>query len=126
MNDTNSIPKKKQGSDARMIRTILLYALEIPQVPIGASFLKAGSHGRLCDRNIETGTPESALISHYGLTWQEASLAVRLIRGRSLEQAATELCISSASAKKQLKRIFLKAELHSCFESAVHTNSTTA
>jgi len=113
MNDANSIPEGKQGLAARIIRTILVYALEMPQVPAGAG---------LSDQTL---AHERALIANYGLNRQEASLAVRLVRGRSLEEAAAELCMSSELARMHFKRIFMKAELHSFLDCAARRESAT-
>jgi len=140
MGDTDSIPEGKQGSTARMIRTILVYALEITQARAGPRLSvltraisalgrdrEEGNEGRQCGREPdEPGALERALISHYGLTRQEASLAERLVRGRSLEEAAAELCISSTAARTHLKRIFLKAELRACPKCAARSKPTTA
>jgi DNA-binding CsgD family transcriptional regulator len=117
MSDTNAVPEGKQDLAARIIRTILVYAMEMP-VGNGPSS-QAGNH-------VEPGAHERALISHYGLTREEASLAVRFVRGRSLEEAAEELCISSTVARTLLRRIFMKAQIHSCVETGARHKSTLA
>jgi DNA-binding NarL/FixJ family response regulator len=139
MSDANSIPEGKQGLATRVMRTILVYALEMPQAAVGPGlsnqsdatpvperYLPAGSQGRLFGREpLEPGVSEKALISQVGLNRQEAALAVRLVRGWSLEEAAAELCITSEMARTLLKRIFMKAELHSFLECAARPKSTT-
>jgi len=55
---------------------------------------------------------ERALISVYGLTRGEASLAAKLVQGKSIEVAADELCISAHTARTHLKRIFMKTDTH--------------
>jgi len=55
---------------------------------------------------------ERALISVYGLTRGEAALAAKLVRGKSIEVAADELCISAHTARTHLKRIFMKTDTH--------------
>ena len=55
---------------------------------------------------------EQELTRLYGLTRGEAALATRMIQGKSLEGAATELFISAHTARTHLKRIFLKTETH--------------
>jgi DNA-binding CsgD family transcriptional regulator len=54
----------------------------------------------------------SLLIKLYGLTRGEAALAASLMRGRSIEEAATELFISPHTARTHLKRIFMKTDTH--------------
>jgi DNA-binding CsgD family transcriptional regulator len=113
MNDINSAPEGRQSLAARIIRTILVYALEMPQATAGSGFSE------------QTLVHEKALIFNYGLSRQEASLAVRLVRGRSLEEAAAELCMSSELARMHFKRIFMKAELHSYLECATRRGFPT-
>jgi DNA-binding CsgD family transcriptional regulator len=48
----------------------------------------------------------------YGLTRGEAALAVRLVQGKSLDDAAAELFISPHTARTHLKRIFMKTDTH--------------
>jgi DNA-binding CsgD family transcriptional regulator len=48
----------------------------------------------------------------YGLTRGEAALAASLVRGKTLEGAANELCISPHTARTHLKRIFMKTDTH--------------
>jgi DNA-binding CsgD family transcriptional regulator len=55
----------------------------------------------------------------YGMTSGEAVLAVHLARGKSLEEAAAELCISRHTARTHLKRIFMKTDTHRQAELAV-------
>jgi DNA-binding CsgD family transcriptional regulator len=139
MSDTNSMPEGKQGLAARIIRTILVYALEMPQMPVDPNLscqaltfpmleqqLETESQERLRGRGyVEPEADEKALISNYGLNRQEASLAVRLVRGRSLEEAAAELRISTEVARTHFKRIFMKAELHSFLDCAARPKSQT-
>ena len=70
---------------------------------------KAGRGPRASDGNLGTVAHERALVHYYGLTRQEASLAVRLIQGLSLDEAAATLSISSGIARTCLKRIIMKA-----------------
>jgi len=140
MSDSDSIPEGKQGLAARVMR-ILVYALEMPVAPVVHGFsdqtwanpapgqpLQWVSDGRLCHgrEHFDPGAHERALTSQVGLTRQEAALAVRLVRGGSLEEAAAELCISSEMAKIHLKRIFMKADLHCFPECAARPKPTTA
>jgi DNA-binding CsgD family transcriptional regulator len=55
---------------------------------------------------------ERSLISLYGLTRGEASLAAKLIQGKSIEDAASELFVSPHTARTHLKRIFMKTDTH--------------
>jgi|SRR5271166_1513321 len=52
------------------------------------------------------------LIRLYGLTRGEATLAAHLVRGKSIEDAASDLSISPHTARSQLKRIFMKTDTH--------------
>lgn len=55
---------------------------------------------------------ERALSSLYGLTRGESALASRLVQGKSIEEAAQELFISTHTARTHLKRIFMKTDTH--------------
>jgi hypothetical protein len=140
MSDTDSIPEGKQGLTARMMHTILVYALEMPRVPTGISLLgqvrsdsaprqdlQAGTRGVLfAGEHFEPDLPERALISCYGLNRQEAALAIRLVRGWSLQEAAAELGMTTEMAKVRFKRIFMKTELHSFLECSARPMPGTA
>ena len=67
---------------------------------------------RLYDRDLGLVVDERALVSLYGLTRGEASLASRLIQGKSVEDAAADLFISTHTARTHLKRIFMKTDTH--------------
>lgn len=67
---------------------------------------------RLYDRDMGLIVDERALVSLYGLTRGEASLAARLVQGKSIEEAADELFISPHTARTHLKRIFMKTDTH--------------
>ncbi len=67
---------------------------------------------RLYDRDAGVVIDQRALISLYGLTRGEAGLAAKLIEGKSLEEAASELFISPHTARTHLKRIFMKTDTH--------------
>ena len=62
------------------------------------------------DLGLETDT--RALVRLYGLTRGEATLAAHLAKGKSIEGAAADLCISPHTARSQLKRIFMKTDTH--------------
>jgi DNA-binding CsgD family transcriptional regulator len=55
---------------------------------------------------------EAVLRKLYGLTRGEAALAVVLLKGKSIEDAAAELFISPHTARTHLKRIFMKTDTH--------------
>jgi DNA-binding CsgD family transcriptional regulator len=55
---------------------------------------------------------EAVLRKLYGLTRGEAALAVILLKGKSIEDAAVELFISPHTARTHLKRIFMKTDTH--------------
>jgi DNA-binding CsgD family transcriptional regulator len=67
---------------------------------------------RLYDRDMGLVVDERALVSLYGLTRGEASLAAKLVQGKSIEDAASELFISPHTARTHLKRIFMKTDTH--------------
>ncbi len=67
---------------------------------------------RLYDRDVGLVVDERALISLYGLTRGEATLAAKIVSGKSLDEAATELFISPLTARTHLKRIFMKTDTH--------------
>lgn len=58
-------------------------------------------------------TSEHRLRRLYGLTHCEAILAMLLLQGKSISQAASELEITLNTARTQLKSIFLKTDCHS-------------
>ncbi len=67
---------------------------------------------RLYDRDLGLVVDERALSSLYGLTRGEASLAAKLVQGKSIEDAAADLFISPHTARTHLKRIFMKTDTH--------------
>jgi DNA-binding CsgD family transcriptional regulator len=67
---------------------------------------------RLYDRDLGLVVDERALISLYGLTRGEAALAAKLVQGKSIEESAGELFISTHTARTHLKRIFMKTDTH--------------
>jgi DNA-binding CsgD family transcriptional regulator len=67
---------------------------------------------RLYDCDTGLVVDERALISLYGLTRGEAGLAAKLVQGKSIEEAATDLFISPHTARTHLKRIFMKTDTH--------------
>jgi DNA-binding CsgD family transcriptional regulator len=67
---------------------------------------------KLYDQDRAIVVDEGALIRLYGLTRGEASFAARLVRGKSIEEAANELFISIHTARTHVKRIFMKTDTH--------------
>jgi len=67
---------------------------------------------RLYDSDLGLVVDERTLISLYGLTRGEATLAAKLVQGKSIEVAAEELFISAHTARTHLKRIFMKTDTH--------------
>ena len=67
---------------------------------------------KLYDHDPDLAMDEKGLVAIYGLTRGEASLAVKLVQGKSIEAAADELCISPHTARTHLKRIFMKTDTH--------------
>jgi DNA-binding CsgD family transcriptional regulator len=75
----------------------------------------------LYDQDVSIEVDTSLLIKLYGLTRGEAALAASLMRGKSIEEAATELFISPHTARTHLKRIFMKTDTHRQTELVVRT-----
>ncbi len=76
-----------------------------------------GASGRtalltLYDQDAGLIVDEHALSTLYGLTRGEAALASRLVQGKSIEEAAQDLFISTHTARTHLKRIFMKTDTH--------------
>ena len=67
---------------------------------------------KLYDQDLSVVVDERALSSLYGLTRGEATLAALLVQGKSIEDAAAELFISTHTARTHLKRIFMKTDTH--------------
>jgi DNA-binding CsgD family transcriptional regulator len=67
---------------------------------------------KLYDQDLGLEVDAGDLCRLYGLTRGEAALAVRLVRGKSIEEAADELFISPHTARTHLKRIFMKTDTH--------------
>jgi DNA-binding CsgD family transcriptional regulator len=67
---------------------------------------------KLYDQDLGLEVDAGDLCRLYGLTRGEAALAVHLVRGKSVEEAADELFISPHTARTHLKRIFMKTDTH--------------
>lgn len=67
---------------------------------------------KLYDQDLGLEVDAGDLCRLYGLTRGEAALAVLLVRGKSIEEAAEELFISPHTARTHLKRIFMKTDTH--------------
>jgi DNA-binding CsgD family transcriptional regulator len=67
---------------------------------------------KLYDQDLGLEVDGGDLCRLYGLTRGEAALAVLLVRGKSIEEAAVELFISPHTARTHLKRIFMKTDTH--------------
>jgi DNA-binding CsgD family transcriptional regulator len=67
---------------------------------------------KLYDQDLGLQVDAGDLCRLYGLTRGESALAVHLVRGKSLEEAAAELFISPHTARTHLKRIFMKTDTH--------------
>ncbi len=64
------------------------------------------------DQDLGLEVDESVLTKLYGLTRGEAALASHLLQGKSIEEAAARLFISTHTARTHLKRIFMKTDTH--------------
>ena len=67
---------------------------------------------KLYDQDLGLQVDAGDLCRLYGLTRGEAALAIHLVRGKSIDEAATELFISPHTARTHLKRIFMKTDTH--------------
>jgi DNA-binding CsgD family transcriptional regulator len=67
---------------------------------------------KLYDEEMGLAVDEGALSRIYGLTRGEVALAKHLIQGRTVEEAAEKLFISTHTARTHLKRIFMKTDTH--------------
>lgn len=99
--------ERRQAHSALIVRVLPGPGLECWQAPEHRTALL-----RLYDQDIGLVVDERALISLYGLTRGEASLAAKVVQGKSIEDAAAELFISEHTARTHLKRIFMKTDTH--------------
>jgi DNA-binding CsgD family transcriptional regulator len=67
---------------------------------------------KLYDQDLGLEVDAGDLCRLYGLTRGETTLAVLLVRGKSIDDAAAELFISPHTARTHLKRIFMKTDTH--------------
>ncbi|MFZ0772522.1 MAG: helix-turn-helix transcriptional regulator [Candidatus Sulfotelmatobacter sp.] len=67
---------------------------------------------KLYDQDLGLRVEAGDLCRLYGLTRGEAALAVLLVQGKSIDDAAAELFISPHTARTHLKRIFMKTYTH--------------
>jgi len=99
--------QRRVARSALIVRVVPGPGLECWQAPEQRTALL-----RIYDRDMGLVVDERALISLYGLTRGEATLAGKLVQGKSIEEAATELFISTNTARTHLKRIFMKTDTH--------------
>ena len=64
----------------------------------------------IADPELGATVDQAMLRQLYGFTRAEANLAVLLSMGRTLEEAADELCVSVNTVRTHLQRIFLKTD----------------
>jgi DNA-binding CsgD family transcriptional regulator len=99
--------ERKLSRSALIVRVVPGPGLECWQGPEQKTALL-----KLYDQDLGLVVNERALISLYGLTRGEALLAAKLVQGKSIEDAASELFISAHTARTHLKRIFMKTDTH--------------
>jgi DNA-binding CsgD family transcriptional regulator len=131
----------ERASDTRLLRQLLREAIVTPELgePKGSpiTLARKSAHAALIvrvlpgpglecweekenraalvtvyDEESSVQVDESVLRKLYGLTRGEAALAVILLKGKSIEDAAAELFISPHTARTHLKRIFMKTDTH--------------
>jgi len=130
-----------RAADARLLQKLLQDAIKAPELgePEGSpiTLQRRGAHNALIvrvvpgpglecwpgtenrtallkiyDQDLGLEVDAGDLCRLYGLTRGEAALAVYLVRGKSIEEAAAELFISPHTARTHLKRIFMKTDTH--------------
>ena len=99
--------ERKQAHSSLIVRVVPGPGLECWQGPEHRTALL-----RLYDQDMGLVVDERALIALYGLTRGEATLAAKLVQGKSIEEAAADLFISEHTARTHLKRIFMKTDTH--------------
>lgn len=99
--------QRKTAHSALVVRVIPGPGLECwPGVENRTALLK------LYDQDLGLQVDVADLCRLYGLTRGEATLAVHLVQGKSIDEAAAELFISPHTARTHLKRIFMKTDTH--------------
>jgi DNA-binding CsgD family transcriptional regulator len=101
-----SVVVRRRGKPVAVARTLPVHAAARNPF-LGARVLLVFSEVKACAR-LSAGY----LASIFGLTPTEARLAIALAGGRSLELIAQEHRISLATARNQLKAVFLKTDTH--------------
>ena len=99
--------ERRVSRGALMVRVVPGPGLDCWQAPAQKTALLS-----LHDQDHALIVDERALISLFGLTRGEASFAAKIVQGKSIEQAAAELFISTHTARTHLKRIFMKTDTH--------------
>jgi DNA-binding CsgD family transcriptional regulator len=64
----------------------------------------------ICDPTDDPDVDQQVLRGLYGLTRAESHVASLLLRGRTPEQAADDLCVSIATIRTHIKRLLLKTD----------------
>ena len=105
--DSPFVVERKAASSSLIVRVVPGPGLGCWDTPENRTALL-----KLYDQDLGLIVDERALISLYGLTRGEAALASKLVQGKSIEDAANELCISAHTARTHLKRIFMKTDTH--------------
>lgn len=99
--------ERKEARSSLIVRVVPGPGLECWQGPEHRTALL-----RLYDQDMGLVVDERALIALYGLTRGEATLAAKLVQGKTIEEAAGDLFISEHTARTHLKRIFMKTDTH--------------
>jgi DNA-binding CsgD family transcriptional regulator len=105
--DSPLVLERKTASSSLIVRVVPGPGLECWQGPEQRTALL-----KLYDPDLGLVVDERALISLYGLTRGEAALAAKLVQGKSIEEAASDLFISAHTVRTHLKRIFMKTDTH--------------
>lgn len=98
-----------RGSDAR--RWSLLLRTSAPAPGLGERIARA-VRVLVRDASQKVTVSSALLMELLGLTRAEAALAVRLVQGESINQAAQSLGISRYTARAQLAAVFAKTDTH--------------
>lgn len=90
--------------------SVLVTPLHGQQYRLGAQPAAAALFVSDPEQTVESN--EEVLRRLYQLTAAEAALAVQLLGGKSIGEAAETLCVTSGTARVQLKSIFCKTGVH--------------
>jgi DNA-binding CsgD family transcriptional regulator len=104
--------QRRTAQHALIVRVVPGPEFEVPGLDCWPGTGNRTALLKLYDQDLGLEVDAGDLCRLYGLTRGEAALAVLLVRGKSIEDAAAELFISPHTARTHLKRIFMKTDTH--------------